>query len=253
MKRLALVAALCAALAAPVQAAEVFLTVSDSSPWAVPADWNSLSNSVECIGSGGGSGSASGGGSEAGGGGGAYAKVSNITLTPGGTAAFSIGTGGLASNVATAGNPSWFKTTGTVFAAGSGVVTGGLASASVGTVKYNGGGGDNGGGYGGAGGGAAGPNGAGQSAVTTTGGAGDAGFGGAGGTLGNSGSAGTEWGARGSGGGAGGGDIGVPSGTPGQYGAGGGGTADNTGNTNGAHGICRIVWNPRQRISSGVF
>ena len=58
----------------------------------VPADWNSASNSISCIGAGGdgrvGVTSSSAGG---GGGGGAYSTITNLTLTPSGTATYTIG------------------------------------------------------------------------------------------------------------------------------------------------------------------
>src|SRR3989338_5470154 len=69
----------------------IILTTANSSPWTVPLDWNNVSNTIEVVGAGGNGVDAlldgRGGG---GGGGGAYAKVTNLTLTPGGTASFQI-------------------------------------------------------------------------------------------------------------------------------------------------------------------
>jgi len=71
----------------------VFLT--SGSTWTVPDDWNSADNSIEVIGGGGGGGSGATRGSKGGGGGGgAYSKVSNISLTPGGSVAYSVGAAG---------------------------------------------------------------------------------------------------------------------------------------------------------------
>ena len=60
----------------------IFLT--SGTTWVVPSDWNNANNSVECIG-GGGNGATSTSIAAAGGGGGAYAKSSNLVLTPLGT------------------------------------------------------------------------------------------------------------------------------------------------------------------------
>jgi hypothetical protein len=75
--------------------AQTFLTESPgigNQTWNVPADWNSSNNSIECIGSGGrGADGNAGTASGAGGGGGTYAKITNLTLTPSGTATYAIG------------------------------------------------------------------------------------------------------------------------------------------------------------------
>lgn len=59
--------------------------------FSVPSDWNSLNNSVECIGSGGKGANGAAGQGGGGGGSGAYAGITNLTLTPGGTATYRIG------------------------------------------------------------------------------------------------------------------------------------------------------------------
>jgi len=74
----------------------IFLTANSgkgNQTWNVPSNWNSLSNTIECVGSGGDGapGIANGGAGGAAGGGGAYAKITNLSLTPGGTATYAIG------------------------------------------------------------------------------------------------------------------------------------------------------------------
>ena len=72
----------------------IFLTSGTS--WVVPSDWNSANNTVEVIGGGGGGADSTngGGGSGQGGGGGAYAKKTNVTLTPGATVTIAVGAAG---------------------------------------------------------------------------------------------------------------------------------------------------------------
>ena len=168
----------------------IFLTTGSS--WTVPSDFVSLS-SVEGIAGGGGAGA---GGAAAGGG--AYAASTAIVTsgwTPGTTAiTYQIGQGGAAATgTGNAGTDTWFgsatpsTTTGILAKGGSRNSTstggaGGLASASVGTITFNGGTGGNQGAAGGngGGGGAAGPggvggnggNGAGNSTAGTGGGGG---------------------------------------------------------------------------------
>src|SRR3989344_3675218 len=189
--------------------------------WRVPTNWNSSNNSIEVIGAGG-RGNHNGDTGAGGSGGGAYAKISNLSLTPGASVSYSIGAG--TSGTATD-NDTWFN--GATFAAssvgarggagnsGNSGGAGGPASTSIGTVKFDGGDGanrqnsNNGGGGGGAGGGSA----AGIDATdgSKTGGAGNGGLscGGAGATADNQGSAGTNLtGTVGSGGDGGGGGLG---------------------------------------------
>ena len=222
--------------------AKIYLTSGSS--WVVPSDWNSGNNTIEVIGGGrngeagtGGntSNSGEGGGGGGGGGGGAYAKITNLALTPGTTVGYSVGG---------VGGDSYFcnSTTNCTSIAGSAVRvgakgaagrTGGTAAASIGTLKYSGGNGlgaypyyNDYGTAGGGGGGAGGPTGAGGNG--SEGGAG--GSGSAGGTP--AGSSGTQWDAtHGVGGGGRGGDSptdaygldGKPGSPGGYYGAGGGG------------------------------
>lgn len=161
----------------------IFLTAGTS--WTVPSDWNSSSNSIECIGGGGSSGTNSG--YVVGGGGGAYSKITNLALTPGNTVSYSVGAGGLASGTGIGGN-TWFNGTtfssNSVAAEGAQYDIGGRSSSGRGTTKYSGG---NGGftsssPYHAGGGGAAGKNSAGTAGSVATGGA--AGGGAAGNTAG---------------------------------------------------------------------
>lgn len=224
----------------------------------VPSDWNSASNSIDCIG-GGASGVPSDGSTfnAPGGGAGAWARGTNVTLTPSATINCAVGAGGASgiagSGTANNGADTWIN--GANFAASSvgakaglaGVVTaggiGGLATACRGgagggtlnpgaTFSRNGGSGGldnaaNGGGGGGAGGSTgAGNNGAaGAAGVAGAGGSGDAGSGGAAGTVpGGVGGNGTEYDAtHGSGGGGAGRFSGGAAGNGGNYGGAGGG------------------------------
>ena len=138
-------------------------TPGTSASWSVPADWNSASNTVAAIGSGA---DGEGPNSRAGGGAGAFATTSNVTLTPSGTATYTIASGG------TAPANTMFVNTSTLVAA-SGVTSttltggaGGLSSNCFPTTGAFSGG--NGGAStastdpGGGGGGAGGPDGAGK-------------------------------------------------------------------------------------------
>lgn len=234
-----------------------FLT--SGTTFAVPADWNDSSNSIQCIGAGGGGASAAG---SAGGGGGAYCAAANITLTPSTNVQIQIGVGGSAH---TAGSASWFNGTSSTSAScgaasGSGGVggtsgAGGTTGNSVGSITFAGG---NGGGTCGTscastgGGGAGGPDGAGGNGTTVagatpgTGGAGDAGSGGAGGAInGGAGGNGTEIsGTAGSGGGGGSGTGSIAGGAGGSYGGGGGGAGHGGGS--GGPGLCIVTYTPVQ-------
>lgn len=239
------------------------ISSTSTTTWTVPTDWNNANNSIEAIGGGGGGAASTGAPASAtGGGGGAYAKVTNLPLTPGAVISLSIAAatanvGGTGQVVGITGNDTWFN--GATFAAssvgakgGSGgnatatgtaaAASGGVASASIGTTKYNGGNsgsvttGTNANATGGGGG--AGKNGAGSNGVSLTstsnsvsaGGQGDVtsgGTGGAGNAAGNggSGNVGNEYTtATGSGGGGGatGSTTGI-GGLGGNYGGGGGG------------------------------
>jgi hypothetical protein len=79
----------------------VFLTASPGSllAWTVPYDWNNNNNSIETIGAGA-SGGAVGNGAGDGGGGGAWNKATNVTLIPGVSVDYEIGTGGASTTAA---------------------------------------------------------------------------------------------------------------------------------------------------------
>jgi hypothetical protein len=244
----------------------IFLTSGTS--WQVPADWNNTNNTIEVLGGGGGGANASdgsyGGG---GGGGGGYSKTANVTLTPGGTVTYAVGTGGGAGSnggdayfcdsisncsiSAACGSPgSAVKVcaSGGVAASGTTAGGGGAAGSGIGDVTNSGGGGGAGkssawGGAGG-GGGAAGPNGDGGNGGSSTG-TPDTGAGGGGGANGGTnGSDGTNTAGSaggnnrlGIGGGAGDDDL---DGSPGTAGGGGGGGGD--GNGAGGAGSEDTIW-----------
>ena len=240
-----------------VKAATAMTFLTSGTTWTVPSDWNSSDNTIEVIGGGG------GGLGNAGGGGGGYSKVTNLALTPGGTAYLHIGAGGSPGG---SGGDTWFNnvndaatsTSGGVLAQGGASSwfggIGGGARSGVGTTKYSGGSGGSrffGACCGGGGGGAAGASGNGNNGANAlnesgaAGGAGDAGQGGMGGnggigtydeytplSSGSSGANGAEWdyvhGAGGGGGGGASGCSGGAGGVGGGYGGGGGGGGGNT-------------------------
>lgn len=68
------------------------LMTASTSPWTVPANWNSANNTIEVVGDGGGTGS--GFDPAAGGAGGGYAKAVNVALTGAASIDFSVGPGG---------------------------------------------------------------------------------------------------------------------------------------------------------------
>jgi hypothetical protein len=162
----------------------VYLT--SGTTWTVPSDWNSSSNTIEAIGDGGNGGANMNGGG--GGGGGAYAKISNLSLTGGASVSYYVNGAGdvvFNSTAITCGGsptPSVCGQSGSN-ASGSTAGAGGLASASVGTTKYDGGPGES---LAGGGGGAGGPFGAGVSGSSFGGGEGGNTYGGYGGGAGNS-------------------------------------------------------------------
>ena len=248
----------------------IFLTTTGLNTWPVPQDWNSAANTIECLGPGG-----DGANSGYAGGGGAYSKISNLVLTPRGTAAY---------NVGTPGNDTWISNTGVAPTSTSeGVLAkagqlgtvgnlGGAAASGIGTTKFSGGNGASVGGGGGAagpggnggngasvgtngggGGGAAGLTGAGGNASGSTGGVAGTGSGvaGANGTsgAGAAGNNGTLWTATAGGttgpgsGGSSGGSSGGLGGPGGSYGGGGGAGGETTGGA-GAPGIIVITYTP---------
>src|SRR5262249_52711360 len=147
--------------------------------WNVPSDWNSANNTIECIGSGG-SGFQGSASVAPGGGGGAYAAISNLTLTPGGTATYSIGASATSAVVTTSvaqARETYFNGTASSSASltcdwgrmggiGTDLTTrwGGTTTQSIGTTKFSGGDGGqvSSGGTGSGGGGSAGPSGVGK-------------------------------------------------------------------------------------------
>lgn len=218
--------------------------VTSGTTWVVKSDFNSSFNTIEVIGGGGagGNGGATNGG--AGGGGGGYTSVTNVTLTPSGTVALSVGAAG--SGNGGNGGDTYFcnaKTncgsitdTAVIVGAKGGtggnlttIGTGGNAAAAVPAspnAKYSGGNGNTfvATSKGGGGGGAAGRSGNGVTATGQPGGAGDNGLGGTGGNANGAGQVGQEYdGTHGSGGGGGGGASGGGGKAAGNYGAGGGG------------------------------
>lgn len=219
-------------------ATQTTLVFTASTTWTVPADWNSGANMIEGIGGGG------GGGFYYGGGGGAYAKIGNISLTPGASIPIVIGAGG--TNGGNGGNTTFNTTTLVVHGGGGGNGAvpglGGQASLCVpSSSAFNGGNGGLGsstlgatvfytGASGGGGGGAAGPgyngqNGGGGNAFI--GGGGGGGAGGSASTSGQSGqiTQGSRIGGTGGAGplGIGSGNGNVGAGGTGLFGAGGGG------------------------------
>lgn len=180
------------------------LTTTGTQSWTVPGDWNNYDNKIEVIGGGGGGDSAVGTGN-GGGGGGAYAFIKNLSLTPGASVTYRVGTGGSAD---TNGGDTFFNRTsgsantcsdtvsvcadrgdaGVNATGGSGgsVASGKPASCSGCYAGGSGGGGDTTGDTAGGGGGAGGPFGAGANggAGTNDGRGGAGGPGGGGGASG---------------------------------------------------------------------
>jgi hypothetical protein len=202
------------------QTTETF-TISGS--WTCPAGVTSVT--VQCWGAGGGGGPRATNGRAGGGGGGAYAS-SIITVVPGNSYNYIVGTGGTSG---TNGTNSSFNAISVVAAGGTGVLAdvnaggaGGTVAASTGTTRYAGGAGGTSGTDGGGGGGGAGSTGAGGNGGVGTGGTGTALSGGNGGA----------------------GASAVGPGSPGNnYGGGGGGArgAGNAGGT-GANGYVTITY-----------
>lgn len=229
----------------------ILLTSASGSPWAVPADWNSASNTIELIGAGGSGvvGHAGAGPPGAGGGGGgAYTKYTNVVLTPSGTMAIQIGAGGSVTDTFAVNAATMLAKAG---ANGSGVTGGaGGATTAIGTPTTSNAGGSGGtsaagtGNHfvgGGGGGGAGNKNGNGANGGSLTGTdsiSGGGGGGTGGGTNGGGGAASANGGAGGARSGGGGGGTGgivggadATAGTGNNQGAGGGGggAANNAG------------------------
>lgn len=223
----------------------VFLTTTGAGTWTVPTNWNNsvvasnpYANKVECIG--GGRGGQVAATHAAGGIGGTYASATNLTLAPGGSVNYAVGTGGGTGLVA--GGDSFFGSTncsGSTICApggatgttpvGSTINAGGTSTCASATWC--------------GGGGAGGASAAGGSVSNAAmGGQGDGAGGGAGGAGGSNGSTGTEWDAGHGSGGGGGGSTGSGGGAGGLYGGGGGG--NNSGQTTGVgqQGICVVTY-----------
>ena len=248
----------------------IFLTTTGAGTWTVPADWNSSNNRIECVG-GGGSGMPTiyGGGLGNGGGGGGYSRIDNLSLTPGASINYTVGTGGIAgaigSGTSASGGDTWFNGlslgASSVGAKGGTGGTnnsatppaGGQASSGVGTFRLNGGAGGasiTGSPGGGGGGGAGGPyanggNGSGDAIGNTNGGGG-----GASGSSGISGGAttSTNGGNGGSSTGGAGGVFGNPptagqNGIAGGGGGGGGGSGGSVAGNIGGNGGAGAEWN----------
>jgi hypothetical protein len=253
---------------------QVVLTATGTNTWTIPSNFGST-NTIEVIGAGG-SGGASGANSSPGGGGGGYGKISNISLTPGGSVSYTIATGGVgvSSSTYTAGNTAgdtYFN--GVSYAVSSVGAKGGNGGAASytgggsggggkGDTTNTGGAGGNGqntsGWSGGGGGGAAGLNGNGNNGVNgsgtggASGGQGDSTSGGLGGTAGSvNGANGTEYGSYGSGGGGAGGSNsgGNSAGAGGLYGGGGGGGSSGQTSGAGANGLIVINYTPAQYLT----
>ena len=230
--------------------APTVIILTSGTSWTVPSNWNSSNNSIEVIGGGGGHNQFSGGGA-------AYAKITNLTLTPGNSVSYQVAVPQSGFSGIT-GQDTWFNGTGATCAsqsvcakggAGNGYGAGGSAASSIGSTTYSGG---NGASYPtvyGGGGGAAGPHGAGlngQNVANGSGGAGDNGFGGAGGAGGgaNNGGNGTEWTTAGSGGGGAGYNNANLQGYGGNYGGGSGSGAYNLGVSYSTGGVIVITYKP---------
>ena len=206
----------------------------------IPSDWNSSSNTIECIGAGGnGANSVASNNSGSGGGGGSYAKITNQPLSSG-SVSIQVATGGSGNNTYLQNNSSV-----TVLDCGAGGNASGTTAGSAGTVVngtgYSGGTGGAGTtgaeGSGAGGGGSAGPvgigkNGANGAGSTGTGGGGGGGSDGSSSTNGNTNSSSTGGnggnGTSGSGSGSGGTKNGNNC-TAGTIGGGGGGGGEGTG------------------------
>jgi hypothetical protein len=261
----------------------VFLTTTGANTWSVDPSWDSSANRVECIGGGGNGAAPYNTGNPTAGHGGTYASVTNLTLTPGGSASYNISAGntgdtwlsntGVAPTSTTEGTlakPNQTTTTGcigTVTFAGGASQSGGSSG-----LGHGAGGGASRGGRGGnsnqsasgffytPGGGGAGTTNQGGDASGITPGAGGATGGGAGGTgvaavsavSGGNGAAGTSFtstlgATAGAGGGGGCGQgVGQKGGDGGLYGGGGGNIRSTGAGTTGvgAQGIIILTWTP---------
>lgn len=244
----------------------VILTSADTSPWDVPSTWDDTNNTIEVVGGGaGGGGGGTGGGQSpaGGGGGGAYATISNLDLTPGGTVTFDVGAAGGggsgAADGSVGGDTSFNGSTGNCSAQsicgeggdggksgpnGGGSGAGGTTTNSIGTTKRVGGAGAaTPGSVGGGGGGAAGDAAVGGAGSSSAGGAGGGSGSASGGAENTVGTNGTEWTTAGSGGGGGGGNK-ADGAAGGTDGAGGGGADNGKTAGTGTEGVIIITYEP---------
>jgi hypothetical protein len=225
-------------------------TFTASGSFTVPAGITTLA--VECWGGGGGAaGGGTAGGSNSGGyggGGGAYAKVNALTVTPGSSYAYVVGSGGSGAspnNLGGNGGASSFNST-SVKAAGGTAATlsatgkGGSTSSSIGDLKFAGGGAGVAIGSGGCGGGSsAGTASSGNLAADNTGSGSKAGA-----------SAVSGGGAGGAGGSAN--NNGSPGGAPGGGGGGGGGGSSAGAGGAGAKGQVRVTYTSAQTLIDSI-
>lgn len=128
----------------------VTLTPASSSPWTIPTNVTEITVTCQAAG-GGSSGSVNLTSGGSGGGGGALSQSVLTGLTPAGTIAFSIGSGGIAGTsgggAGGTGGDTWFSSSSTIMAKGgtggtaNGAAggTGGAAASGFGTIKHSGG------------------------------------------------------------------------------------------------------------------
>lgn len=119
----------------------IILSTPGTSTWTVPTDWNNSNNKIHCIGAGQAGGESNASGRSYGGAGGDYARVENLTLTPGASENYNVATSSTytgGNQTADAADDTWFGGTGVgdadVVAAG-----GGSSNSSSGDIVYYGG------------------------------------------------------------------------------------------------------------------
>jgi len=227
-------------------ASSITTYLTSGTSYTVPSNWNSSNNTIEAIGGGGGgnSNSLSAG---FGGGGGAYAEISNLSLTSGGSVNYQIGAAG--DTTGSAGGDTYFNGTGTTCASqsvcakggggGSASGGGGAAGSSIGSITYSGGSGGAIGADGGAGGGGAGgPHGSGGNGAAGSSTTGGGGGGGGGGGSGSGTTGGNNY-------------LGAGGGTTGNPGTNGGGGGGNTTGAAGGAGGAGIDWDASHGAGGG--
>lgn len=243
-----------ASFSATVPLLPIYVKITSTGNYTIPADFVSL-RAIEGIGSGADGDTGSFLVSGRGGGAGAYAGITVLSgLTASGTLFVQVGSPGTPDTwVNKTSNTAPSSTADGILAKGAVADNGGSSTASIGATKFSGGDGGSAptSAIGGGGGGAAGPSGAGANGAGGTsgggGGAGNAGQtgGGAGGTSGGAGGDGTFWtinagGTAGPGGGGAGGNA-TTGGAAGAFGAGGGGGGKSAGSPAGGVGKAGVV------------